>query len=531
MSVFSRKAQRDEKNNLLAAPYHEPRALTAAAVRINLKDKNQIESMKNRRSEDSWQTDAWEYYDLIGEVGFSANLIASVTSRVRLFPAFVEDEENEPVHLRAVDGLDPAVVKAASDALRLLGTGNGGSAGLLRDAALNLFVTGECYLVQHPRDVMKDTPETWQIRSVDEVVTTTKGRNVSVAVKPRRNAKPAEYIKIPDSAFIGRVWRMHPRFSDEADSSLKSLLDLMDELLLLNKSARKTLKSRLNAGLLYIPDEISNISQSDGDLDEDSDTYAELSDDNSQSFEEELLVSMTAPISDEGAAASIVPLIIRGPGDLGEKIRHISMDQKFDPQHTERADKVLDRILSGLDLPKDVVAGIGDAKYANAVAIEESLFKSHVEPLILLIVDSLTVVFLRPVLRAMGHSDDVIDRIVVWYDPSPITAKPSKAESANIGYDKKILSATSWRRANGFAESDAPTSLEIGQRLAADRGLLSEPLSEALIRMLIPEVMEKVRQDQLEISPAGNQLDAVISNNTPQDEEIVEEPPTELIEP
>lgn len=531
MGVFSRRAERTENNTLAAVPFSEPRSLVAAAVRVNISEKKQVDALSARRVEDKWQDDAWEYYDLIGEVGFSARLIASVTSRVRLFPAYIEDEENEPVHVRSVTDIPQDLAKAASSAIRLLGTGNGGIPGLLRDAALNLFVTGECYLVREEADIMTGKPETWQIRSTSEIVVEQSGRTQNVAIKPRRNAKPSEYIKLSKkNAFIGRIWRMHPRYSDEADSSLKGLLELMDELLLLNKNSRSNLKKRLNAGLLYIPDEISNISQSDGDVDDSTDTYAELSDDNSASFEEELIEAMTTPISDEGSASSVVPLLIRGPSELGDKIRHIELGDMADPAHLERADKVLDRILAGLDIPKDVVAGIGDAKYANAVVIEETLFKSHVEPLVLMIVDALTVVFLRPVLKAMGFDEDLVNNLVVWYDPSPITAKPSKAEAANIGYDKGVLSATSWRRENGFAESDAPTEAEVGSRIVVERGLLSEPVSEALFRHLIPSIMDSVRTQAQSLSPSGADLDEVIESNQATETEAPT-PPTQLLEP
>lgn len=534
VGIFTNKPSRDSENRLKAAPFSEPRPITAAAVRVNLADKSQVEAIRDRRSADNWQDLAWEYYDLIGEVGFSARLIGSVTSRVRLYPAYIADEENEPIHIRAVEGLDEDVKKATADCLRLLGTGSGGLSGLLRDASMNLFITGECYIVKQPADIMKNTPENWQIRSVDEIVTTS-GRNSAAFVKPRKNAQQSEYIRLTNDSFVGRIWRMHPRYSDEADSSLKSLLDLMDELLLLNKISRKNLKSRLNAGILYIPDEISNISQSDGDLDDNTDTYAELSDDNSASFEDELLDAMTTPISDESSASSIVPLIFRGPADLADKIRHIVLEQQSDPQHVERAKVVLDRILAGLDIPKDVVAGIGDSKYANAVVIEESLYKSHIEPLVLLIVDALTVVFLRPVLKAMGHKEDIINNIVIWYDPSPITTKPSKSEAANYGYEAGTISGAAWRREHGFSESDSPTDMEIGTRLAVDRGLLSEPVTEALLRTLIPEVMAKVRKEGIANSPSGSTLDAVISNGTQareaSEQDSAEPAPSELLEP
>jgi len=527
---------RDENNDIVASPYRAPRSLTAAAVRVDLNNKTEVAALKDRRQEDKWQDDAWDYYDLIGEVKYAAGLIANVTSQVRLYPGYVLDDASAPSHLKDVKDLPEDIKNAAYSTIRLLGTGNGGIPGLLNDAALNLFIAGECYLVQEPASFATGTGEKWSIRSVDEVVTTAAGRGKSsVSLRTRRNAKPDQMKQLPNTAYLGRIWRMHPRYSDEADSSMRGLLELMDELLLLNKSARKTLKSRLNAGILYLPDDLSNIAQSDGDTDGSQDTYAEDSDDNTDSFEEELIQAAITPISDEGSASAVVPLIVRGPADLADKIKHITFEQTFDPQHTERADKVMDRILAGLEIPKDIVAGIGDAKYANAVQIEESLYKSHIEPMILLIVDSLTTVFLKPVLRAMGYDEDLIANIVIWYDPSAITTKPSKSESASEGYDKKIISAEAWRRTHGFAESDAPTSVEVAQRIAVDRGMLSEPITEALFQLLIPELMDRVRQQAIQQSPSGQSLDQVLDNNQPQDttqdNAAQEQPPTQLLEP
>lgn len=531
MGVFSRKAVRDDDNNFVASSYREPRPLTAAAVRVDLSEKRQIDALRNRRSTDTWQEDAWEYFDLIGEVKYAATLIAAVTSRVRLYPGYVSDDTLAPQNLKSISTVDDDVKRAAAQALRLLETGNGGIPGLLQDAALNLFVTGECYLVQQPAKVGSNMPETWQIRSVDEITVSGAGKSAKTFLQTRRSARKEDLVEVPQHAVLGRIWRMHPRYSDEADSSVRGLLELMDELLLLNKSARKTLKSRLPAGILFIPDDFSNIAQADGDVDESTDSYAEDSDDNSDSFEEELIHGLTAPLSDENSVSTIAPTFVRGPADLGDKIRHITFDQALDPHLSERADKVLGRILAGLDIPKDIVAGIGDAKYANAVAIEESLYKSHIEPLVLLIVDALTVIFLRPVLRAMGFEEEVVSQIVIWYDPSAITTKPSKADAANTGYENRILSAEAWRRSNGFSESDAPSSIEVGQRIAAERGLLSEPVTEALFKLLIPEIMEQVRTEAMQQSPSADSLEAVIDNNGPEEAEVSPEPPTELLEP
>lgn len=492
-------------------PYNTYRPITAAAAKVSIKDKGEVERWNKRRVNETWQQDAWDYYDLVGEVKYAFNLVASVMSRIRIYPAMITGDNVIPSQIDEVQGLPDGLAKATHTALQKLDSANGGVPGLLKDAALNLAVAGECYLVQTPAKQGTGTPESWKIKSVDELVATKVGRGAAFGLKPRRDAKGNEIEILPSNAFVGRIWRMHPRYSDEADSSLRGVLDLMDELLLLSRTARATARSRLNAGALFVPDGLSVAAEADGeseDTEYDSEQMAPYSDDESDTFEEELIDAMTTPISDEASAAAVVPLIIRGPAELGDKIKLIKFERAFDPALATRSDKVLNRIFDSLDIPKNLITGMTNVKYSNAVQIEESLYKQHIEPLCLMICDALTVVFLRPVLRSMGFTDEELARVVVWYDPSSVNTKPDKASAATTGYDKKILSADAWRRANGFADTDAPPPLELAQRIAIERGQLSEPITEALFKSLVPDLMEQIRSQnqQDSVGPQSPEL-------------------------
>lgn len=500
MSIFDKRGySKEELPAFSPKPYDTYRPLVASAAKVDLKNKKEVDAISKRRQADKWQEEAWDYYDYIGEIKYSANLIAQVMSRINLYPAYVADTSSVPSRIGAVENLEEGLADAARNILHWLESGNGGTSGLLRNAALNMFVVGECYLVKEPARPQSGEGEKWQIRSIDEIISTT-GRNATVAIKPRRDSKPAEFIPLPKNGYISRIWRNHPRFSDEADSSLRGILDICDELLLLGRSASATSKSRLNGGLLFVPDGLSNVSQSDGDFEdpdaEPTDT-ADLSDDESDAFEEELIDAMVTPIEDVSSAASVVPLVVRGPEELGEKIKYITFERSFDPQLSERSDTVLERILAGLDIPKDVAKGLSSVKYSNAILIEEQLFKAHIEPLVLMIVDALTVGFLRPALRSQGFGEDQVSRTVLWYDPSAVTAKPSKAESATTGYEIGAISHDSWRRAHGFTDSDAPSQLEIAQRMAKEKGMLNEPLTEKLVATMVPDLMSGLRDSQL----------------------------------
>jgi len=458
-----------------------------------MKNKKEVDAINKRRLADVWQEHAWEYYDLIGEIKYSANLVASITSRVNLYVGYVEDTADVPSDIEDVDKLDEAFKQQAEDILYMLESGNGGTAGLLRNAALNLFIAGECWLVNEPARFSTGEPSKFQIRSVQEIVTM--GRNSQVAIKPRRDSKPAEYIPLPANGFASRIWRNHGRFSDEADSSIRGILDICDQLLILDRAASAAAKSRMNAGILFVPDGLSNVAQADGDLGVPGE-MADLSDDIQESFEEELIAGLISPVEDITSAASLVPTVIRGPEDLGEKIRHIPLERSVDPQLNGRGERLLDRILSGLDIPKDVAAGMSNVKYSNAIIIEEQLYKAHIEPLILLIADSLTIGFLRPALRAQGWPENLVNRAVVWYDPSAISAKPSKAEAATTLYNMKIISSEAVLRAHGFTPADAPSDMERAQRMAEERAMISDAMSETLLSSIIPEELKNQAREQ-----------------------------------
>jgi hypothetical protein len=488
-----------------SAAYSTPRTLTAAAALINLNDKSEAEKFRTKRhvGSSAWQGEAWEYYDAIGEIKYAFNLVASVVSRIRLYAACVDNPAEAPISVRSSDRLDKSIANAAERALTRLDSAYGGQAGLLRDAALNLSVAGECYLVQMPERKGSGLPESWDIRSVDEIQI---DQRSNYGIAPRRElltqgsaTMSGGLIPLPKSAFVGRIWRAHPRFSDEADSSLRGLLDLCAELLLLNRTFRATARSRLNAGALYLPDGLSVSGSPDPDYPYDDATDLDpgfTPDEAADEFEDQLIDAMTTPIRDEDSASAVVPLIIRGPAELGDRIKQFKFERSFDPALAQRADRVLERILQGLDVPKDIVTGLANVKYSNALQIDEALYKAHIEPLMLLIADALTVVYLRPYLIATGFDPTEVEKIVVWFDPSQVATRNDRAADADSGFEKMAISLNTWRRTHGFSESDAPTPDEVALRLIFEKGMITPELTEAMLAAVAPEVISAARSAQ-----------------------------------
>jgi hypothetical protein len=528
--------------------FNTPRPLTAAAAQVKLDDKTEAELFKARRlsASTAWQSEAWEYYDSIGEVKYAFNLVASVVSRIRLYAAAINNPNEAPSPIEDVEQVDEKLSHAAQRALDRLSSAYGGQPGLLKDAALNLQVTGECYLVQIPERIGSQLPESWDVRSTDELQVDSKGNYI---INPRRDIGGntsslmsqgnKEAIQLPKTAFVGRIWRAHPRYTQEADSSLRGLLDLCAELLLLNRTFRATARSRLNAGALYLPDGLSVAAGPDPDYPYDEDgnynesyTAEEAADD----FEDQLIDAMTTPIKDEDSASAVVPLIIRGPAELGDKIKQFKFERSFDPALAQRADRVLERIMQGLDVPKDIVTGLANVKYSNALQIDESLYKAHIEPLMLLIVDAFTVMYLRPYLIANGYPEEEVKKVCIWYDPSLVATRNDRAADADAGFDKMAVSYDAWRRAHGFSESDAPDPKEFALRLVIQKGMVTPELTEAMLQAVAPEIMDKIRQQSMQESGAAipPEVDQLLQGEAPADGAAPAAPESqaeELLEP
>jgi hypothetical protein len=492
------------------APYSQTRTLTAAAAPVRLNDRATVEGLQARRSTSLWQDDAWAYYDAIGEVKYAFGLVASILSRIRLYPAVVVDADSVPVavadaivierpegevagadevdRLVSGRGIDPRLAKDARDVMSTFATRTS-IATMMSAATLNLQVAGECYLASIPEDT--STPG-WRVYSTSELVVGA-GGTVSLRTSQASGAgsQGGAVTVDPNTALIGRIWRPHPRFNADPDSSMRAVRSDCEELLLLDRMIRSTVRSRMNAGILFVPDALTVAARTPPDeLDLDS-TEPE------DTFDSELMSAMLQPVADDLDASAVVPLLVRGPAELGREMVHLSLSRDVSTQLMDRALKVLERILQGLDVPKEIVQGLADVKYSNALVINDGLYRATIEPMALLIADSITAIMLRPMLRAMGHDPEQVARVVVWYDPSEVVSKPDPAEAANQGFDRFLLSGDAWRQAHGFSDAEAPDSAELARRLAIEKTSIAPEVGQVLMEVLLPDILGKAREENI----------------------------------
>ena len=503
--AFRRKSARP-------AAYNKDRPIVASAARISIKTDTEATSYRNRVSTARvWQEDAWTYYDRIGEVKFAFNVVGWAMSRIRLYAGVVVDPDAPPVSISDVidalreaegstdeglaDSAHEAIVSAginlsqAVEARKVWDKAIGGSnvSSIMRRAALNLSVPGEFVLGLRGGE--------WKVYSNAEFEVVDKD---TYRIKTS-SADQGELIKRTDMT-VGRVWRSHPRYEAEADSSMLGVREDCEELLLLGRVGRASSKSNLNAGILYIADEISVVSRTNPD---DGSEESEIEGD---PLENELVAAISEPVGDESSGFNIIPLVLRGPSELAEKgIRYIPINRQVDETQLARAERALERILQGLDVPKDIVTGLANVKYSNAVQIDESMYKAHVEPLALMIADAFTDIVLRPVVSA-ALDDEVASKMVVWYDPSSIDTRTDRSEDANQGYDRHAISAAAWRDAHGFGETDAPGQDELAMRAAIERAAIPPELATALYNRLFPELTGAARESAVGGSEGNSRI-------------------------
>lgn len=353
----------------------EQRPITASGKRLDLTkelDRNQL----RQNVYEEWQREAWAYFDAIGEIKYGFGMLAAVMSRIRLFAGVDLDPDSAPLSVNAyvkrqhdqtaeeqeddqarLLQLPPYItekhLKYSEKLIKELLDGPGGASGFMRNFTLNMSVAGECYLVQYD--------DAWHIKSTHEIIVQVDG---SIYLREQRASTQASTTSgvsgldklLPKDTYVARMWRPHPRYSNEPESSMLGIREPCDELITLQRMIRTVARSRMNAGILYIPE---GLSVAGSTLDEDVATEEELHDELIQ----DLYDTFTDPIEDEASPASVVPSIISGPADMAKAITHITVSRETDQWLVERSDRALERILQGIDMPKDVVSGMANVKY------------------------------------------------------------------------------------------------------------------------------------------------------------------------
>jgi len=397
-----------------------------------------------------WQSKVWGYYDAVGEYRFGVQWYSNVLSKVRLVAAMPPKMPGDP----------PTVITTgpARDFMEQFCGGILGQAQLMSDLGVQLIVPGIGWLVGQ----QEGNQQVWAVYSNDEV--RSDGTNWQVQTE-------AQWHPIPGAVVI-RVWRPHRRYSWLPDSPSKPLLGTLNEVTLLSEHINATAISRLaGAGVFVVPSE-AEFPTASPDADE------------SEELLEALKKQASTAIQDRSSAAAVVPLLLRVPGEWANAVRHIGFSTPFDDRVLDLRENALRRLALGLDVPPEIVLGLGDANHWSAWQIEESAITLHVEPLAEVIVGALTENYLRPLLEDVGEQTDAI----VWMDTSELRTRPDRSKDSITLYDRQELSGEAMRRETGFAQEDAPQPTERKEMMAWKLALASPQLAPFLLPYLGLEI-------------------------------------------
>lgn len=453
MGMFSRRSPR---GGALTATGLS--ALTAAASEVQVESSRAAAAWYEKRQEE-WVLRAWEFYNLIPEVGYASRYFANGLARLTPFPAIRPDAYAEPVPLEDKGdsklGYTAADTAAAKDALARLKNPHGDVQELLRRLGVQFSIPGEALLMGRDDP---DFGERWDIYSTRELI---QADGKWKLMAPGGQSKVlAEFV--PADVTVVRLWRPHPEWTTWADSPMRSAEMILDELLILTKAIRAVALSRAaGAGILFLPNSMRNQIANATDGTSGGQSAAR------DSVIADMITATATAISDPGSAASQVPVTVWVPDSIYSEIgtdKLVQWSREIDTVMETQREALLRRFATATDLPAEVLTGMSNMNHWSAWAIPDAAFRDHFEPAAVLAFNGLTTSYFRPALAA----SDVVDteRFVLWYDPSGLVSPPDQSTDYQDAYDRFEVSGAAYRRALGISDEEAPDAAEIADRIA-----------------------------------------------------------------
>jgi hypothetical protein len=473
-----------------------PRGSLVASAAVITPQEGQRLAKASRNRE--WQRAAFGYARALPEIGFALRFLANNSGHVRLFtgdrrPGADEVEELDDNYGIADpetgtlddDVLPEDLIEAARQALDLL-TGaspSGGGSAILAPLVRNFETVGECYLVGRydPTANAGRGREEWAIHSISEVRFEDGKYPGSPDTLTNGTPFPRGYFRLitgegraaesvdldPTTTTVVRQWTADAEWSAEPDSPMRSLVGVCERLLLIEKGDDAALRSRAAGnGMVLWPEELDTLPDDEDDEDDD--------------FDRDFVTQLTTPLTLDGSAAQVVPMIKRGAYAYLDRVRHLTFGRPLDPLTSDREARLLARLGIGLDVPPEVITGLADTNHWNAWQITSDLFRHHQEPITIAACEGLSIGYLRARLTAANKwPDDLIRRLVIWYDAADLIAPADMSAAADAAHDRGVITDAGYRALRGIGEEHAPPDDQpAGTDPVGDTGLSPERLAQ-----------------------------------------------------
>lgn len=476
---------------------------------------------------ESWQEEAWTFYETLGEFNRGVEWFGDALSRVRLNVAKITPGGDEP---------EPLDSGPATELIESLMGGIGGQSQMMKSFATQISVPGEGYLVGRevrPEDrftgVLLDAEpdennQVWTVQPVNTVKRSQRTIKNAFGLKSRAwelQVDEGRWVSLPDESMICRVWDRNEHFPWRATSPAKAALPIMREIDMYNRYIIATLMSRVALnGMLLIPDEVTLPVNPN---------YENAAD----PFMAELIDIMRSAIKNPGSPVSAAPVPLRVPAQYIEQFKHFTFATPFDDKIFQARTDAVRRLATTLNLPTEVLTGMGDVNHWTAWQLTEDAIKTHISPKVEIITRGLTLGYLYPRLKADGQklTDKDGNRLIVWYDTSELTQRPDRSESAMRLREMFVINDVATRRETGFDEADAPTDDELEkmvlQVLAVNPQTAAPALKELTgLELEMPQPAPVAGDPSQPSGPAGDTGAATSSESSTPQAPATGRPPT-----
>lgn len=404
--------------------WRKPRALVASAAKIA--SSRDVEKTKAYRQ--GWQSRALAYYETVGEIRFSSLFFARQLARVRFFPGLLEDDGT----IKPIDEGEPV------DLLVRIRDQGGRPSRVQYDYGRLMFVTGEGALFGS--DLDNEDDERWRFLWLDELQFQDDGT-------AQRKDSAGKLTGEKGTAY--RMWTPSPRWSDLADSPLRSVLDIAEELLLLTSAVRATAVSRLTNGIFLLPTEASPPPVDPG-KDEDPEMSPFLS---------QFVEHIQAQIETPGSAEARVPYLLEAAYEYLDQVRWLqTSDPKNDYLERDLRMEAIKRLAISLDFPPEALLGMSDSNHWTGQQVQWDMWRSHGIPLAEQFANDICSAYLRPALRDANYAD--WQDVVIGYDDSQVVVSPDQTTVADEAMDRVAISFEGYRKLKGIPEDMAPSEEE-----------------------------------------------------------------------
>ncbi|UJQ86534.1 portal protein [Mycobacterium phage PenguinLover67] len=495
------------------------RSLTAASQPID----DPVKQLRGTMVSDgrgSWQIEAWELLDLVGELRYYVGWRAGSCSRVRLIASEIDEETGLPT-----GGIDEDSSEAmrVAEIVKAIAGGPLGQAQMIKRLAECLTVPGEVWLAI----LIRDDGEHWLPVTREEMKAKPGGgTDIEMPDGKMHHYNPA------NDALI-RIWNPRPRRAKEADSPVRACLDPLREIVRTSKKIKNASKSRLiGNGVLFLPQEMSlpaaQAPVPEGQAQVPGAPVPVVQGVPAADQLNNLLYNVAkVSIEDEDSQAAFIPIMATVPGEHLKNVQHIKFGNDVTEVEIKTRNDAIARLAMGLDVSPERLLGLGtNSNHWSAWQIGDEDVQLHISP----VMETICAAINREVLRIVLQRENIDPaKYILWYDASQLTVDPDKTDEATAAKDHGALTNEAYRKYLGLGDEDGYdfSSLDGWKVWAQDAVAMNPELITTLLPLLDANVQALDFPQPVALPPGQNDPNAQDQQDQPSGADQQSEPNTE----